>query len=407
MKLFINRWGAIILCFSIMFIPICKVHASVDNISLFSDKAISVVADTGEVIYSKNGEKMDFPASTTKIMTAILLMEHLKKNDYITFSDQSLKQVKSNSQIIFSKGEKLDRNTALETMMILSANDLAYAIGERVAGNIPAFVQMMNQKAKEIGATHTNFVTPNGLHNNNHYTTPHDLALIAREAMKYPEIMSAMGMKSAIISTSIQKNKYIFNRGNMFTNPNFYAGKTGFTNEARNTLVEIDKKNGETIINVLLHSSKPQYLKDIKLLDDYAFSHLRQAKLINKNDWQQTLKIEDLKVKAILKDDVNVLTAAPKNEDLTIKIIPKKINMNQLNKIGIKKDEIVGTLEVWNGNTKIKQVNLFSKNNYEVKNKVEKTSIFFSSLILSSVLIILSLFRGVRSKQRYKMQKRG
>jgi D-alanyl-D-alanine carboxypeptidase len=407
MKLFMNRWGAIILSIVIIFLPICKVDASVDNINLFSDKAISVSAETGEVIYSKNGEKTDFPASTTKIMTAILLMEHLKKSDYITFSDQSLKQEKSNSQIIFSKGEKLDRDTALKTMMVLSANDLAYAIGERVAGNIPAFVKMMNQKAKEIGATHTHFVTPNGLHDNNHYTTPHDLALIAREAMKYPEIMTAMGTKSAIISTSVQKNKYIFNRSNMFTNPYFFAGKTGFTNEARNTLVEIDKKNGETIINVLLHSSKPQYLNDIKLLDTYAFSHLRQVKLIDKNNWHETVKIGSFNVKTMLKEDVNVLTAAPKNNDLTIKITPKKINMNHLNQSGIKKDEIVGTLEVWNGNTKLKQVNLFSEKNYQVKNKIEKSSIFFSSLVLSSIIIILSIFRGIRSKQRYRMQKRG
>jgi hypothetical protein len=129
--------------------------------------------------------------------------------------------------------------------------------------------------------------------------------------------------------------------------------------------------------------------------------------LIDKNNWHETVKIGSFNVKTMLKEDVNVLTAAPKNNDLTIKITPKKINMNHLNQSGIKKDEIVGTLEVWNGNTKLKQVNLFSEKNYQVKNKIEKSSIFFSSLVLSSIIIILSIFRGIRSKQRYRMQKRG
>jgi D-alanyl-D-alanine carboxypeptidase len=322
MKSTFNNIIKLCLCISLIssFFIQKTVHA--DAINLFSDKAISILADNGEVIYSKNANKVDFPASTTKIMTAMVMMDHLKENDKIQMTKRSIQEEKSNSQILFSEGEVLDRNTALKTMMILSANDLAYAIGERVGGNMDNFVKMMNEKAKKIGANHTNFMNPNGLHNVNHYTTAHDLALITKEALKYPLIIKAMGTKDATISTSKQKNVYIYNRGKMFKNPYFYAGKTGYTDSARNTLIEIDKKDGQMIINILLRSSKPQYLQDIKLLDSYAFSRIHKKTLIKQSDWQRELTIRNDQIQTKIQNDLSFLTALGKNTNYDIKIKP-------------------------------------------------------------------------------------
>lgn len=388
MKSTFNNIIKLCLCISLIssFFIQKTVHA--EQIKLFSDKAISILADSGEVIYSKNAEKVDFPASTTKIMTAMVMMDHLKENDKIQMTKRSIQEEKSNSQILFSVGEVLDRNTALKTMMILSANDLAYAIGERVGGNMDNFVKMMNEKAKKIGANHTNFMNPNGLHNVNHYTTAHDLALITKEALKYPLIIKAMGTKDARINTSKQKNVFIFNRGKMFKNPYFYAGKTGYTDSARNTLIEIDKKDGQMIINILLRSSKPQYLQDIKLLDSYAFSRIHKKTLIKQNDWQKELKIRDDLIQTKISNDLSFLTALGANTNYDIKLKPLNAMDKSYKENGISKNQKIGTVEVWANNEKLFSSELLAAISYDRPTILSiNTFIIAGSVILLLVLI--------------------
>ncbi|MFF3021376.1 D-alanyl-D-alanine carboxypeptidase family protein [Gottfriedia sp. NPDC057948] len=378
------------LCLSISLISSFFIQKTVhaDEINLFSDKAISILADSGEVIYSKNANKVDFPASTTKIMTAMVMMDYLKENDKIQMTNRSIQEEKSNSQILFTEGEVLDRNTALKTMMILSANDLAYAIGERVGGNMDKFVKMMNEKAKKIGANHTNFMNPNGLHNVNHYTTAHDLALITKEALKYPLIIKAMGTKDARISTSKQKNVYIFNRGKMFKNPYFYAGKTGYTDSARNTLIEIDKKDGQMIINILLRSSKPQYLQDIKLLDSYSFSRIHKKTLIKQGDWQRELKIRNNLIQTKISNDLSFLTALGSNVNYDIKIKPLNAVAKSYKENGISKNQKLGTVEVWTNNEELFSTALLAAKSYDRPTILSmNTFIIAGSVILLLVLI--------------------
>ncbi|MEE6452000.1 serine hydrolase [Gottfriedia acidiceleris] len=378
------------LCLSISLISSFFIQKTVhaDDMNLFSDKAISILADSGEVIYSKNANKVDFPASTTKIMTAMVMMDHLKENDKIQMTKRSIQEEKSNSQILFSVGEVLDRNTALKTMMILSANDLAYAIGERVGGNMDNFVKMMNEKAKKIGANHTNFMNPNGLHNVNHYTTAHDLALITKEALKYPLIIKAMGTKDARISTSKHKDVYIYNRGKMFKNPYFYAGKTGYTDSARNTLIEIDKKDGQMIINILLRSSKPQYLQDIKLLDSYAFSRIHKKTLIKQSDWQRELKIRNDLIHTKIRNDLSFLTALGTNTNYDIKIKPLSAIDKSYKENGISKNQKLGRVEVWTKNEKLYSTELLAAKSYDRPTILSmNTFIIAGSVILLLVLI--------------------
>ncbi|WP_088044044.1 D-alanyl-D-alanine carboxypeptidase family protein [Bacillus sp. EAC] len=370
------------------------------ELNLFSDKAITILADSGEVIYAKNAEEVDFPASTTKVMTAIIMMDHLKKNDSVTMSARSIQEEKSNSQILFSEGEKLERNTALKTMMILSANDLAYAIGQTVAGDMDNFVKMMNEKAKAIGATHTNFKNPNGLHDPDHFTTAHDLALIAKEALKYPLIIQAMGTKDAHINTSKQKNVYIFNRGKMFTNPYFIAGKTGYTDMARNTLIEIDEKDGQRIINILLRSSKPQYLTDIKLLDAYAFTRIHKETIIKQKDWKKKFKINDNLIQTKIKKDISFLTANDPTTKYEIKTkLSSSINEKYKNN-GLSKNEKIGKVEVWSNNKEILQTDLLAAKSYD-----KPTFLTINTFLIAGLIIVIFSFliylKGNRKKRVY------
>ncbi|WP_088013856.1 D-alanyl-D-alanine carboxypeptidase family protein [Gottfriedia acidiceleris] len=399
MKSTFNNIIKLCLCFSLIssFFIQKTVHA--EEIKLFSDKAISILADSGEVIYSKNANKVDFPASTTKIMTAMVMMDHLKENDKIQMTKRSIQEEKSNSQILFSEGEVLDRNTALKTMMILSANDLAYAIGERVGGNMDNFVKMMNEKAKKIGANHTNFMNPNGLHNVNHYTTAHDLALITKEALKYPLIIKAMGTKDAHINTSKQKNVYIFNRGKMFKNPYFFAGKTGYTDSARNTLIEIDKKDGQMIINILLRSSKPQYLQDIKLLDSYAFSRIHKKTLIKQNDWQRELKIRDDLIQTKIPNDLSFLTALGTNTNYDIKLKPLSVIDNTYKENGISKNQKLGTVEVWANNDKLLSTELLAAKSYDRPTILSMNTFIIAGSVILLLVVIFFITKPKRKRE--------
>ncbi|KMP64593.1 D-alanyl-D-alanine carboxypeptidase, partial [Bacillus cereus] len=225
--------------------------------NVFSQFATTIDAKTGDILYDKNAHHRAFPASMTKVLTAILLMEHTKPEDQFTFSQLALDQEKSNYQIEFQPGETINRNTALMILMVLSANDVSYAIAERIGGSVENFANMMNERAKQLGATDSHFVTPNGLHDPNHYTTPYDMAMITRGVQKYPEILQAMNTKRTTVTTSRQTVS-IFNKSTYFENPFSIGGKTGFTNEARNTLVLLNEKDGNRIINVVMASQRPE-----------------------------------------------------------------------------------------------------------------------------------------------------
>lgn len=173
--------------------------------------AVSIDAKTGDILYDKNANAQAYPASITKVLTAILLMEHVAPGEQIGFSQTALNQDKSNYQIEIQPGETIDRDTALMILMVLSANDVAVAIAEHIAGSTEAFSKLMNEKAVELGAKNSHFVTPNGLHDPAHITTPYDMAMITRGALKYPEILKAMSTKQTMVTTS-RKTASIFNK---------------------------------------------------------------------------------------------------------------------------------------------------------------------------------------------------
>ena len=212
-------------------------------------------------------------------------MEHTKPEDQFTFSQLALDQEKSNYQIEFQPGETINRNTALMILMVLSANDVSYAIAERIGGSVENFANMMNEKAKQLGARDSHFVTPNGLHDPNHYTTPYDMAMITKGVQNYPEILQAMNTKRTTVTTSRQTVSILINL--IFENPYSIGGKTGFTNEARNTLVLLNEKDGNRIINVVMASQRPEIYEDLKQMADYSFGQFVKQTVLDKHSWHQ------------------------------------------------------------------------------------------------------------------------
>lgn len=186
-----------IILFFIMIIYSSTCFAVLDEPNTYSPKCLIMEMKTGKVVYSKDGYEKAYPASTTKLMTAILAVENCKLDDVATASYESIFTVPwdcSNANI--QVGEELTVEQLLKALLIVSANEAANILAEHIAGSVPSFVAMMNSKAVEIGCQNTHFVNANGIHDDDHYSSAYDLALIGRYAMQYEVLANIMSMTS-------------------------------------------------------------------------------------------------------------------------------------------------------------------------------------------------------------------
>lgn len=212
--------------------------------------AVLIDADDNGVLFGKNEDEKVPPASTTKIMTAILALESGKLDEPITISENAV--TVEPSVLGLHMGDQITMREALTGMMLVSGNDAAIAIAETIAGSVPAFAQMMNDKAKELGAVNTHFVNPNGLTEYDHYSTAHDMALIASYAMKNPEFRHIVSLKDYDVKYMDGHTQYVTTT-NRFLKSGFKGAngiKTGFTNAAGDCLAASATRGKKTLIAV-------------------------------------------------------------------------------------------------------------------------------------------------------------
>jgi serine-type D-Ala-D-Ala carboxypeptidase (penicillin-binding protein 5/6) len=235
---------------------------------VIAESAATIDSFTGEFLYVKNENAAQYPASATKILTTLLVIEGGDLDKLVTVDLSDTKVEPSNLQL--KPGEQYTRRQLLYGLMLKSANDVAMALARDNAGSVEAFAEKMNRRAAELGATNSHFVNPNGLHNPDHYTTAHDLALIARAAMEQPFFRQ-------IVSTIYYTWKSPAGPISQLRNHNrllrHFAGcnglKTGYTRAAQQVLVSSALREGHEVISVVLHTDKPGIWNDSKLLLSY------------------------------------------------------------------------------------------------------------------------------------------
>lgn len=229
--------------------------------SVSAPYAILTDAKTGVVLYEKNAHTKAYPASTTKVMTAILALENGNLDDMVSVSFNAVNSISyDSSKAGLFEGESFSLRELVYSLLICSANDSANVIAEHIAGDVNRFVDMMNTRAKELGAKNTHFVNAHGLHNTEHYTTAYDLALFARHALTLPYFREIVQMRSYILEpTDKYEEKRYLNSTNHLLNPNseyYYADaigiKTGYTDEARSCLVSASETGDASYIAVVL-----------------------------------------------------------------------------------------------------------------------------------------------------------
>lgn len=246
--------------------------------------AVLIDGETGALLYEKKKDKQMYPASITKILTCLLTLENCQMDEMVKMSHYAIYNVPySYAHIGLKEGEEISVEDCLYALMLQSANEVAFGLAEHISGTVDDFAKLMNERAKEAGATNTNFVNPNGIPNENHYTSAMDMALITKAALKYPEFEKIISTKMYIIGkTKMTKEKRYNNNFHEMIyedNSNYYpgviGGKTGYTEEAGNTLVTVAERDGRKLICVVL-KSKEKY-DDTKKLFDFGFDKFKSV----------------------------------------------------------------------------------------------------------------------------------
>ena len=388
---------------------------NLDELNIYSPSVILMEKNTGKIIYEKNAYEKMYPASTTKIMTAILTLENCDLQDKAIVSANSIQSVPNGYSTAYLQiGEELTINQLLNVLLVASANDAANVLAEHIAGSVDSFCTMMNTKAHEIGCLNTNFVNPNGVHNENHYSTAYDLALIGRYAMNNETFRNIVSTNSYTLPATnkwTQNNRYFANTNELIKKDtrdavdNYYYEycngiKTGYTNPAKECIVASIKKNDLEFIVVTLGSDKTdnglsaRYL-DCKTLFNYAIQNystfkineansvLKQIDVLNGNLSTRTLDV-------IVENEINILI----NNSTDISSISPTVNINFPLSAPISKNSIIGTI-TYNIDDTTYSSNLLAGSDVE---ESQYLNLIFKIILLAVVLFVV--FKLVKSKKK-------
>lgn len=285
--------------------PTSNTFASGDEPEINALSGILIDASTGQILYKKNENSKRYPASITKLMTALLAIEALEPDQTLIFSQNAVLSIEfGSSHIGIREGEILTFDQAIHGLLLMSANEVANGIAEKVNGSVEGFSELMNLRAQELGAKNSNFINPHGLHDKNHYTTAYDMALIAKEIVTKPYFLSIMKDITYDIpeTNKVDEIRYLYQQHKMINpkrDPSIFredviGGKTGFTNEAGQTLVTIAKQDDRILIAVALKGEANSIYEDTNKLFDYGFAHFKRVNL-EPTLSKQTVQILDKK----------------------------------------------------------------------------------------------------------------
>lgn len=411
----------LLLLLSTVFSPFT--NANEDNsFNISSPVALLMDASSGKILYEKNMTKKRYPASLTKVMTAIVVLENCNLEDTATVSYDAVMSLSSgyvtaNLQI----GEELTIEQLLYVLMVGSSNDAAIVLAEHISGSVEEFSKLMNQKAKEIGCTTTNFVNPNGVHDKNHYSTAYDLALMAKYAMQnetFRKLVSTTSYKLPITNKYDREDRLftttnsllIVNNNNRPDNYYYkYATgiKTGFTTPAGNCLIASSNKNGLELITVVLGSGQTneglsERYVDTKNLFEHGYNTYTLRQVIKSGGIIQTINIKNAtrdtkKLDAVVANDISVLI---KHEDKNSALLPE-VKLNDNLKAPINKGDVIGSVSYTVEDITYTE-NLLA--NHDVKKS--KAFIIFIEIVFVLFLCWLYLKAKQRKRKNRRLKKR-
>lgn len=380
---------------------------------LVGKSAISYDLDTKELIYTKNIDQKSYPASITKLLTALIFAENKTANDTLTYTQSAFNQPPYSYRLNVhpvNVGAEISAKDAMDALLLFSGNDIAYMIADNVSGDATKFSEAMNKKAKELKMNNSNFITPNGLDDGttNHYTTAYDLTKLAEACYNNPWVKESMAKKESQVSFINGSKAVLTNRNKLVQTDGCIGGKTGYTQKAGRCLVALYERNGRHLVGVVMNSNYnyPQdtiVFDDMKKLMDWSFSAKKDT-IIKKNATLTTVKVP-YKVLPLVGPTRTLEVPVQVNEDITYysnDLKPEKqFKFNTLSAWNLSKDKSIGTLKL----TQKDNVKEFKV--YPTISKIEilkDNILIYSGVLLVVVVLILGivfLIRYIGSRRNF------
>ena len=356
------------------------------NLAENAQSAIMIEASTGEILYKKNANEKLAPASMTKIMSLILIMENIESgrlnwNDIVVVSKNASSM--GGSQIFLETNEMMSVEDLVKGICIASGNDATVALAEKIAGTESAFVKLMNDKAKELGLKNTNFVNTTGLDAENHYSTAYDMAMMAKELIKHEKILEFSSIYEDYLRKDTDNSFWLVNTNKLVRFYSYIDGlKTGYTSGAGYCLTATGKKNGMRLITVVMNEANTDNrTKDTIAMMDYGFNMYSLDRVISKDEVLGNVKINLGKKEyenIVSTSDVTVLNNSQKDKrNVTYDIVTNEVTAP------VKKGEQIG------------QINVYEEGNFKysvpltVMEEVDKANIF--TVFLRNLKDIISI----------------
>ena len=363
----------LIVSFIFCFMLISNVFAS-EDLAPNSKSAILIETSTGKILFEKNADEKLAPASMTKVMSMLLIMEaidsgKLNMNDEVVISDNASSM--GGSQIFLQTGEKYKVSELLKGIAVASGNDAVVAMAEKIGGSVEGFVKMMNNKASELGLKNTHFDNPHGLDSENHYTTARDMSIMAQELLKHKEILNFTSIYEDYLKMNDGSSIWLVNTNKLVR---FYEGvdglKTGFTTTAGYCITTTAKRSDMRLLSVVMNApSSDLRSKDTTNMLNYGFNSYQLDLLYNKDKNLGSVSIENgkkVKTKLYLKDDITILKKSGEEKGkYDYNLVLDKI------KAPISKNQKVGYVEVIDN-----EGNIIKEEDVIIKEKIEKANIF-------------------------------
>lgn len=359
--------------FFILFLIPFSVFGEELNLAENAGSAIMIESSTGEILYKKNANQRMAPASMTKIMSLILIMENiesgrLKWNDIVVVSANASSM--GGSQIFLETNEMMTVEDLVKGICIASGNDAVVALAEKIAGTEESFVKLMNQKVRELGLKNTNFVNSTGLDAENHYSSAYDMAMMAKELIKHEKILEFSSIYEDYLRKNTDNSFWLVNTNKLVRFYSYIDGlKTGFTSKAGYCLTATGKKNGMRLITVVMNEENTDNrTKDTIAMMDYGFNMYSLDNVIKKDDVLGNIKINLGK-----KEYMDIVSMS----DVTV------LNNNQSDKRNVTYDIMTNDISapVKVGDV-VGKINIYEDGNYKysvditVSSDVDKANIF-------------------------------
>ena len=387
------------------------------------DGVVLMDATTGDILYGKNVDEAFPPASTTKIMTALLALENCKLDDVVTisndFTNRNFKLLDGNTLVI-KNGEQVTVKDLLYGLLLRSANDSAVALAEHISGSVPEFAKLMNKRAKELGCTNANFQNPNGLYDKDHKVSAKDLALILRELATHPEFSEIATTTSYTMAPTNKTDPNITKRDRILTNenklvyknrPEYYpgieGGKTGYTIQSLHSYVACATRDNHRLIVTILHSNDKTFFQDARSLFDYGFNNFDLKKMYSKGDVVTSFNEDDgNKISLLASKDFYYTNNKNSNSIPTF-----DFNQDSLKSKYFRKGDTVSNLDMKLNDKKIGTLTLVSSADYNpnstsLKSIVAKDSKNNKIAYGAGILVILFLLNIYRLKRIAATRKR-